>query len=77
MGIIENIAGAFFGLLISGIMVFRSHDVANFLKKAYRNFPHDKSVLSDEQYEVRSVYIVVLGGMGLAISLIGLIANLS
>jgi len=77
MGISVNIVGAVFGLLMSSIMIFRSLNVANFLAKAYRSFPHDKSAISDKQFEVRPVYIVVLGGMWFAVSLLGLISSLS
>ena len=77
MGIVENIAGASFGLIISSIMIFRSRTVARFLEKLFRNWPHDKTLLPEELYEVRPAYIVAIGVVLLLLTMIGLSADLT
>ena len=59
-----------------GGLVFRSEVIASLLKQAYQKFPHDRSVLPDEQFEVRTNLIVILGCLVLSMSLIGLIKSL-
>ena len=76
MGAQGNIFGAIFWLVLSSVMVLYSEKCAAFLAKVYRRFPHYKGV-SDKQFEVRPIYILALGGLVFAISLLGLISNLS
>jgi len=76
MDILIKLIGPVSGVVIGGGLVFRSEVIASLLKQAYQKFPHDRSVLPDEQFEVRTNLIVILGCLVLSMSLIGLIKSL-
>ena len=72
MNILIKLIGLIVGILLGAFLIFHSGMLASFLKQAYQKFPHDQSTLSDEQFEVRTNLIVILGCLVLSISLIGL-----
>lgn len=72
MDLVDNLLAPIFLGVIGCLLIFRSETVGKFLEMMYRNIPHDKSALSDKQYSVRPVYLIVIGCIILAFSLNGI-----
>ena len=71
MDLVDNLLAPLFLGLMGCLFIFQSDMVGNFLERLYRSFPHDKNVLSDKQYSVRPIYLIVIGCIMVAFSLNG------